>query len=137
MLSLETLGYYSDEPGSQVYPDGLRLGFPKTANFLGFVANIASRGLLRRVVRSFRAAVNFPSEGAAAPAGIPGVGWSDHWSFWKQGYPALMVTDTAPFRYPYYHTAQDTPDKVDYDRLARVTLGLTAVTRDLAGIGRD
>jgi len=137
MLSLETIGYYSDEPGSQVYPDGLRLRFPKTANFLGFVANIASRRLLRRVVGSFRAAVNFPSEGAVAPAGIPGVGWSDHWSFWQQGYPALMVTDTAPFRYPYYHTAQDTPDEVDYDRLARVTLGLTEVTRDLAGIGRD
>ena len=59
--------------------------------------------------------------------------WSDHWSFWDEGYPALMVTDTAPFRYPYYHTAADTPDKVDFDRLARVVSGLHEMLRDLAG----
>ncbi|MBI2508568.1 MAG: M28 family peptidase, partial [Betaproteobacteria bacterium] len=68
----------------------------------------------------------------AAPAFIPGVDWSDHRSFWEQGYPALMVTDTAPYRYLHYHTPQDTPDKVDYDRLARVTAGLHRVLRDLA-----
>jgi len=61
------------------------------------------------------------------------VDWSDHWSFWDEGYPALMVTDTAPFRYPYYHTAADTPDKVDSDRLARVVSGLRATLFDLAG----
>jgi hypothetical protein len=134
MLSLETIGYYSDEPGSQSYPSGLSLGFPDTANFIGFVSNLQSRSLLTRVLRTFRETTAFPSEGAAAPSIIPGVGWSDHWSFWQQGYPAVMVTDTAPYRYPYYHTAEDTPDKIDYDRFARVTAGLVAVTADLAGI---
>ncbi|MEX0714827.1 MAG: M28 family peptidase [Pirellulales bacterium] len=62
------------------------------------------------------------------------LGWSDHWSFWQEGYPGLMVTDTAPFRYPHYHTAQDTPDKVDYDRLARVVAPLTEVISELAGM---
>ena len=65
-----------------------------------------------------------PSEGIAAPAFIPGINWSDHWSFWKQGYPAVMVTDTAPYRYPYYHSPQDTPDKVDYDKMVLVVDGL-------------
>ena len=72
-------------------------------------------------------------EGAAVPASIRGVGWSDHWSFWQAGYDAIMVTDTAFFRYAHYHAAEDTPDKVDYERTARVVAGLAAVTADLAG----
>jgi Zn-dependent M28 family amino/carboxypeptidase len=132
MISLETIGYYSDEPGSQRYPTGFHPGYPDRGDFLGFVSDIRSAPLLRRVVRSFRRSTELPSEGSAAPAGIPGVGWSDHWSFWQFGYRALMVTDTAPYRYPYYHTAQDTPDKLDYDRMARAVSGLTAVVRDQA-----
>jgi hypothetical protein len=62
---------------------------------------------------------------------IAGVGWSDQWAYWKFGWPAVMVTDTAPFRYPHYHTLRDTPDKLDYDRLARVVRGLEGVVRDL------
>ncbi|MBV9304019.1 MAG: M28 family peptidase [Acidobacteriaceae bacterium] len=87
---------------------------------------------MRRALKSFRRATSLPAAGAAAPAVIPGVGWSDHWSFWQFGYPALMLTDTAPFRYPYYHTAQDTPDKLDYDRLTRAVTGIAAIIRDLA-----
>jgi Zn-dependent M28 family amino/carboxypeptidase len=72
-----------------------------------------------------------PATGAAAPAAIPGIGWSDHWSFWQFGYKALMLTDTAPYRYPYYHTAEDTPEKLDYDRLARAVTGIAAIVNDL------
>ena len=128
MLSLETIGYYSDAPDSQVYPvPGLGMLYPTTGDFVAFVGDLRSRALVRRAVASFRAAVAFPSEGAALPASIPGVAWSDHAAFWQQGYPAVMVTDTAPFRYPWYHTAEDTPEKLDYARLARVVLGLRAV----------
>ncbi len=67
----------------------------------------------------------------AAPGGLPGVGWSDHWSFWQNGYPAVMVTDTAPFRNPQYHTAGDTPETLDYARFARVVAGLERVVADL------
>jgi len=67
------------------------------------------------------------------PAAIPGVGWSDHWAFWQAGFAAMMVTDTAPFRYPWYHTAGDTPEKIDYERLAQVIDGLEAVIQSLAG----
>ena len=88
---------------------------------------------VREAFESFRRHAEFPSESVAAPAFIPGVDWSDHWSFWKEGYPALMVTDTAPYRYPYYHTVQDTPDKVDYERAARIVTGLQRMLRELAG----
>lgn len=133
MLSLETMGYYSDAPGSQQYPLGLLdLVYPITGNFIAFVGNIASGQLVRQVIGSFHNHTRFPSEGAALPGVTPGAGWSDHWSFWEMGYPALMVTDTAPFRYPYYHTMQDTPDKVNYDRLARVVSGLDRVVEELA-----
>jgi Zn-dependent M28 family amino/carboxypeptidase len=132
MLSLETIGYYSDVKGSQHYPFGMDLGFPNMGNFIGFVSNWRSRALLDRAIGSFRANARFPSEGIAAPELIPGVGWSDHWSFWQAVYPALMVTDTAPYRYPHYHHASDTPDKLDYDRLARVTEGLVTVMETLA-----
>jgi Zn-dependent M28 family amino/carboxypeptidase len=134
MLSLETIGWYSDAPGSQQYPLLLPLGFiyPTTANFIAFVGNVRSRDLTRRALGSFRRHTAFPSEGAAMPAWIPGIGWSDHWAFWQQGYPAVMVTDTALYRYPHYHTESDTPDKVDYGRLARVVAGLERVVEQLA-----
>jgi len=132
MLSLETVGYYDDAPGSQRYPFPFSLFYPDTGNFIGFIGNVRSRHLTRQAVRAFRAHGGFPSEGAAVPSDVPGVGWSDHWSFWQQGWPAVMVTDTAPFRYPHYHESTDTPDRVDYDRLARVVEGLEAVIRALA-----
>jgi len=134
MFSLETIGYYSDAPGSQRYPFPLGFFFPSIGNFVAFVSNLSSRALLHEAIASFRLHAEFPSEAAAAPAFLPGVDWSDHWSFWKEGYPALMVTDTALYRYPYYHTMQDTPDKVDYERLARVVTGLHGMLRELAQV---
>lgn len=132
MLSLETIGHYSDEPGSQQYPFPLRWFYPNTANFIGFVGNMSSRKLVRNALGSFRHHACFPSEGASVPEQIPGVGWSDHWSFWQAGYRAIMVTDTAFYRYAHYHTEKDTPEKVDYERTARVVAGLAGVIADLA-----
>jgi hypothetical protein len=132
MISLETIGYFSDAPHSQTYPSpGLGLFYPKVGNFIGFVSNVHSRTLLRRVVAAFRKHAKIPSEGAALPAFVPGVSWSDQWSFWRYGYPGIMVTDTAPFRYPHYHSSPDTPDKLDYDRFALVVSGMEKVIEDL------
>ena len=132
MISLETIGYFSDAPDSQVYPSPLLGAFyPRVGNFIGFVGNIDSRRLVRRALTSFRRAERLPSEGAAVPAFIPGVAWSDHWSFWQQGYPAIMITDTAPFRYPHYHALTDTPDKLEYDRFALAVSALENVIEDL------
>ena len=132
MLSLETLGYYTDQPGSQQYPFPFSLFYPDTGNFIGFVGNLSSRALVRRAIGAFRATTSFPSEGVAAPSGMEGVHWSDHWSFWEAGYDAVMVTDTATFRYPHYHEPEDTPDKIDFVRTARVVKGIERVVRDLA-----
>jgi Zn-dependent M28 family amino/carboxypeptidase len=132
MLSLETIGYFSDEKDSQKYPAPFNLVYPSTGNFIGFVGDVKSGPLVSRVVTSFRKHAKFPSEGAAVPAEIVGVGWSDHWSFWQADYRALMVTDTAPFRYPHYHAKDDTPDKLDYERMARVVSGLEKVIAELA-----
>lgn len=136
MISLETIGYFSDAPHSQIYPSpGLGAFYPTTGNFIGLVGNVQSRALVRRVIKVFRETGKLPAEGAALPPFISGVGWSDHWAFWQQGYRALMVTDTAPFRYPQYHSAQDTPDKLDYDRFALVVSGMQKVTEYLAAAG--
>jgi Zn-dependent M28 family amino/carboxypeptidase len=132
MISLETIGYFSDAPHSQTYPSpGLGLFYPKVGNFIGFVSNVKSGALLRRVMALFRKHAKIPSEGASLPAFIPGVSWSDQWSFWQHGYPAIMVTDTAPFRYPYYHSSNDTPDKLDYDRFTLVVSGMEKVIEGL------
>jgi Zn-dependent M28 family amino/carboxypeptidase len=137
MLSLETMGYYSNERGSQQYPiEEMRGVYPDVGNFIGFVSNVESRGLLDAAAEAFSSRATVPLQAAAMPAGLPGAGWSDHWSFWQAGYPALMVTDTAPWRYPHYHTAEDTPDKIDFETLADVVDGLEAVVAALAASAR-
>ena len=132
MLSLETIGYYTDQPGSQQYPFPFNFFYPDTGDFIGFVGDLWSWRLVRRAIGAFRTSTAFPSEGVAAPRMTRGVHWSDHWAFWQAGYPAIMVTDTALYRYPHYHTATDTPDKLDYTGLARVTGGLVDVITALA-----
>jgi Zn-dependent M28 family amino/carboxypeptidase len=132
MLSLETIGFYSDNPGSQHYPFPFNFFYPSTANFIAFVGNMEQAPWVTRLLTAFRRHAQFPSEGGALWEWIPGVAWSDHWSFWKEGYPAVMVTDTAHNRYAHYHTATDTPENVDFARMARVVSGLQRVIGELA-----
>ncbi len=131
MLAIETVGYYSDKKSSQEYPFPLNLFYSDTGNFIAFVGNLSSRSLARQTVSAFRESTQFPSEGAAPLGTIPGVGWSDHWAFWQQGYPAIMITDTAPFRNPNYHELTDTAETLNYEAMARITHGLIPVIEDL------
>jgi hypothetical protein len=135
MMALETIGYFSDEPNSQKYPPPFSFFYPNQANFIGFVGNLSSRQLVKTSIDIFRQHATIPSEGAAIPAFIPGVDWSDHWAFWQQNYPGLMITDTAPYRYPYYHESEDTPDKIDYDKMTQVVSGIQKVVEGLANVG--
>jgi hypothetical protein len=141
MLSLETMGYFRDAPGSQHYAPLFRYFYPDRGNFLGFVSNFRSRTAMRRVAAIFRARSDFPLEHAATFSFVPGVSWSDHRSFWRFGYRAFMVTDTAFYRYPYYHSPADTPEKVCYDELAGATEGLyralSAIAAQHAGAAID
>jgi Zn-dependent M28 family amino/carboxypeptidase len=127
MLSLEMLGYFSCTPRSQGYPPLLRFFYPDCGDFIAFVSNWRSRFALAQVHEAFRSQCAFPSERLASPAIVPGVSWSDQRSFWRMGYRALMVTDTAFYRNPHYHRATDTPDKLDFQSLASVTAGLARV----------
>jgi len=137
MFSLEMLGYYRDAPGSQRYPFPLGFFYPDRADFIAFVGDLGSRKLVRKAVSLFRRSSRFPSEGVAAPSSIPGVSWSDHWSFRRHGYPAIMITDTAFYRYPHYHLPSDTPERLDYERMARLTLGLAALFREMSNEDPD
>ena len=135
-LVLETIGYYTDKPESQQLPPGLEGRYPGTGNFIAFVGTLESSNLVREALAAFRAASDFPAHGLAAPAHTTGVTLSDHSSYNRHGYPALMITDTAFMRYPYYHTAEDTPDKLDYESMARVVTGLAKTITALAGAAR-
>ncbi len=132
-ISLETLGMYTDAENSQHYPAGLSLLFPSKGNFVSFVGNLSSRSLVRDSIGYFRQTTQFPSEGVAAPSDMTGIGWSDHWSFWQEGYPAIMISDTAIFRNPNYHKLSDTPEKLNYEPMARVVLGITKLVKHLGG----
>ena len=132
MLSLETIGYYGNEPGSQQYPPLFRHFYPDRGNFIAFVANLRSRRAMLETVAAFRAHSAFPCQHVATFGFVPGVSWSDHLSFWRQGYPALMVTDTALYRYPFYHLATYTPDRLNYPAMAEVARGLCGAAAKLA-----
>jgi Zn-dependent M28 family amino/carboxypeptidase len=135
MVSLETIGYFDESPGSQRYPPLFRYFYPDRGDFIALVSNFRSRRWLRYAAAAFRAHSDFPLERVATFGWIPGVSWSDHLAFWRQGYRALMLTDTAFYRYAYYHTVEDTPDKVCYLELAELTEGLRGMTVDLAAGG--
>ncbi len=132
MLALESLGYYDDRPRTQHYPPPFSWLYPDRGDFVGFVGNLASTELTRRATGAFRAAGRLPSHGAAVPDVVGDAARSDHVAFWLHGWPALMVTDTAPFRNPHYHRPTDTPDRVDPYRLALVVEGLDPVVRALS-----
>jgi hypothetical protein len=132
MVCLETIGYYSEKPGSQKYPPLLGFFYPDKGNFIAVVGNLKSRELVRTFTKYFSEGTDFPIECVATFGLIPGVSWSDHSSFWKHNYPAIMITDTALYRYPYYHTQGDTPDKIHYSHLSRVTYGIFCAVQRLA-----
>lgn len=134
MVALETIGYYTGAPGSQEAPPLVGRLYPSVGNFLAFVGRLGARRAVRRAARAFAGATDFPAERVVLPTLVPGISWSDHRSFWAEGYRnALMVTDTALYRYPHYHLPTDTPDRIDLASLAEVTRGLAGMARRLAG----
>jgi len=135
MISLEMFGCYCDAPGCQRYPPLFRYFHPPQGDFIAFVSNLRSRRAMRRFARAFRRHSDFPCEQTATFAWVPGVGWSDHLSFWLHRYRAMMITDTAFYRYPCYHLPCDTPEKLDYRRMAKVTRGVADALAELAVTG--
>ncbi len=137
MMSLEMLGYFSSEPGSQDYPFPVSWFYPSTGNFIAFVGNYSNGDHVRNAIAVFRKHAKVPSEGGAPPGWISGVGWSDHWSFWQEGYPGIMVTDTAVFRNPNYHRPSDLPETLNDEKMTRVFHGLEPVIREMVNVDSE
>jgi hypothetical protein len=133
MLALEMIGYFSDAPGSQQFPlPSLKLLYPSTGNFITVAGKLGQGALVRRIKRAMASASPLGVESISAPASLPGISLSDHRNYWEAGYPAVMITDTAFYRNDNYHGATDTPDTLDYERMARVVQGVRAAVTDLA-----
>ena len=125
MICLEMIGYFSDQEGSQHYPvPFMNLKFPWAGSYISMVGNLRSRRFTREIAEAFRKKTDLPVITLNAPAIVIGIDFSDHWSFGKFGYNALMVTDTAFYRNPNYHAASDLPETLDFDRMAKVVEGL-------------
>jgi len=131
MISLETIGSFSDQPGTQKFPPPFSLVYENKGDFVAFVGTTQGRPLVNEALAVFRRHTSFPSIGGVGYRFIPGIDWSDHASFDDLAIPALMITDTAIFRYPHYHKRTDTPDKLDYERLSRVTKGVERMLREI------
>jgi hypothetical protein len=127
MLSLEMLGYFRDEPGSQRYPSPIfRMAYPSPGNYVLIVGRPGEGQLARQVKMLMTSGSALPAYSVNAPASLAGVDWSDHYNYWKQGFPALMVTDTALNRNRNYHTEGDTADRLDYHRMSMAVQGVYA-----------
>lgn len=132
-ISLEMIGAFSDAPGSQHFPaPGMSLLYGDRGDFIALVGRPSDRGLLASLKSTMAGATELPVRSLAAPAIVQGVDWSDHRSYWAEGWPAAMVTDTSFLRNPRYHTAADTPDTLDYVRMAKVVQGTFAAVLSLA-----
>ncbi|MGD8962748.1 MAG: M28 family peptidase [Desulfobacterales bacterium] len=128
MICLEMVGYACHEPGCQSYPFPLMfMDYPETGNFIGIVSNFKSHGFAKNLLAQFQKNKDLPAVKLTVPFNgyiMPAVRLSDHASFWDTGYKAVMVTDSAFFRNPYYHTAGDTMDKLDFEFMAEVVESL-------------
>jgi hypothetical protein len=128
MLCLEMVGYTCHQEGCQSYPFPLMfMGYPKAGNFIGIVGNLSSRGLTSSLYKAFQKNVELPVVKLTVPFGgwiMPSVRLSDHASFWDQGYKAVMITDSAFYRNPYYHSPLDTMEKLDFKFMAELVESL-------------
>ncbi|MBK9306837.1 MAG: M28 family peptidase [Nitrospira sp.] len=132
-IILECVGYASHQEGSQKKPPGLPISIPSTGDFIGVIGNERSQALAGFVVQAMKS--HLPTVPLVVPGNgelLPDTRRSDHTSFWEQGFPAVMLTDTANFRNPHYHRATDTLETLNLDFIASVADGVTATVRALA-----
>ena len=125
VIVLEMIGYFSDEPGSQTYPLPLMKAFyPGRGNFITVVSRSNQGAWIQEVKTSMKGATPLPVYSFRGPQKLPGIDFSDHRSYWPHDIPSLMVTNTAFYRNTAYHTANDTADRLDYDRMGMVVVGV-------------
>jgi len=134
MVCLEMVGYYDDKEGGQTFPlPFMSTVYPSTPNFIAVVGNLTSRNLVEKIKKSINKSSGIPVETLSTVSFVPGVDFSDHRSFWKMGYPAVMITDTAFYRNPNYHSVKDTIDTLNFNKMSNLLVGLVQVVKDLSG----
>lgn len=124
MLSIDAIGFYKNEPGSQKWPFPFSFFYPDRGNFLAFIGNFVSRKYMIQATMGFKKGSSFPIEAGVVPKWTKGASWSDHYSFWKFGYPGIMVTDTGGFRSPFHTTKEDTMEKLNFEAMSRIVIGI-------------
>lgn len=125
MIALEMIGYFKDEKGSQTYPvNALSLIYGKKGNYITLVKKIRAGKFTRKFCKKYKLANTIKTKKFAAPPSLPGIDFSDHLNYWKFGYSALMITDTAFFRNKNYHEETDTMETLDLNRMAKVIDGV-------------
>ena len=134
MLSLDALGIYKNEPGSQKLPFPFCIFYPDRGNFLAFIGNLRSRKHMLEISRGFKKGSSFPIQVGVVPEWVKAADWSDHRSFWQFGYPGIMVTDTGGFRSPFHNTKEDTMEKLNFEAMSRIVIGMYACAVDLTSL---
>lgn len=135
MMSMDAIGVYKHEPGTQSLPFPFSLLYPDRGNFLGFIADLPTRSLLVETTRGFKKGSAFPIEAGSVPRWVEGASWSDHASFWRYGYRGIQITDTGAFRSASHTTSDDTMEKMDFVALARITMGMYGAMVELSSLG--
>lgn len=137
MISLEMIGYFSDEPNSQDYPLGfMKYWYSDKGNFIAIVSNLSGMGIVRTSKAAMRSVMNVPVYSINAPSLVPGIDFSDHRNYWDNDYPAIMITDTAFYRNKAYHTIKDTWERLDYNKMAEVVAGTFAIVKERAVVSK-
>jgi len=132
MIALEMLGYYSEKRGSQQYPlPYMKAQASDKGNFIAVVGNDQSRQLGIGFAEKLKETSLIKTETVIPRSSVYGIDLSDHSSFWKYNYPAIMITDTAFYRNPHYHEASDTIDKLNFRYFARLVYGLAYALEQL------
>ena len=137
MLSMDAIGIYRHEAGSQKLPFPFSLFYPDRGDFLALIADLGSRARLVEATRGFRKGSAFPIQAGSVPRWVPGARWSDHNSFWNNGYDGIQVTDTGAFRSPSHTRPDDTIEKIDFVALARITFGMYGAIVELSTVPRS
>lgn len=128
MISLEMIGFFSEAPGSQSFPiPGLALFYPNRGSFIALVGKLGDWTFVRELKTLMQPKSRVDVKSINAPSWVPGIDFSDHMNFWKLGFPAVMITDTAFMRNPNYHQPTDTIETLDFEKMAEVVHGVSGI----------
>jgi hypothetical protein len=133
MIALEMIGYFSSAADSQLYPmPALKIFYPNKGNFIAIVGRLGQRKIVRKIKGLMKGATDLAVSSINAPTIVPGIDFSDHSNYWKYGYDAVMVTDTAFYRNQAYHEPGDTAERLNYESMGKAVIQVFEAIKGLA-----